>query len=94
MEPKKIKKLGFRPETIANLSNFEQNRIVGGTGTRTYSPTVISALLGHQNCDCGGGGEPTNSCNCTPSVPLVVCPYPPQPQSGIPIGCTGVPGLC
>jgi len=30
MEPKKIKKLVLRPETIASLSGNEQNRIKGG----------------------------------------------------------------
>lgn len=43
MEPKRIKKMTLKKETISNLSNFEQRRIIGGEG---------SATVGYGECDC------------------------------------------
>ena len=38
MEPKKVKKLALNKETISNLSNFEQSRIIGGNGEASNNP--------------------------------------------------------
>ena len=38
MEPKKLKKLVLKKETISNLSNFQQNMIIGGYGERSWDP--------------------------------------------------------
>ena len=54
METKKLKKLSFKKETIANLSNFEQSRIVGGYDGEEASKGnyIICELRSHLLTDC------------------------------------------
>lgn len=66
MEPKKLKKLSLKKETIANLSNLEQTRIVGG-GSDNFFCTILSWFV-EDNCQskqmagCPEGGGYTNTC--------------------------------
>jgi len=85
MEPKKINKLVLKPETIANLSNPEQNHVRGGTFPSTG---VIAGWLGQNTCQnlicnsnyggCGGGGDPIGPTldghwSCDPSLSYYQC---------------------
>ena len=81
MEPKKVKKLALNKETISNLSNFEQSRIIGGHDaegvSRVWWNTIcyfISAFgLPEYSCrygdtDCPGDYEcwgPSHDCGRT-----------------------------
>ena len=56
MEPKKIKKLVLKKETISSLSNHDQNNVRGGTLFPSVLCTVALsiALSCHGTCDYGG----------------------------------------
>ena len=70
MEQKKLKKLVLKKETISNLSNFEQSRIVGGydAGTWDYFEEYMTGVISHFNHnDCINGHKNTDKsfCFCT-----------------------------
>ena len=63
MEPKKIKKLVFKKETVSSLSNNEQNLIRGG-----YGDSGVGCLLTPFAWTlCGAAGScPANACDPPP----------------------------
>ena len=58
MEPKKIKKLVLKKETISNLSKFEQGMIIGGDSyfcSGLVQCPSRGCVTGNNTCLVGGG---------------------------------------